>query len=109
MRDRFREREGYKRGPLTGPNPTDRGKLGSKIHLITDRNASRCHSGSQGPTSTTVRAFSRSCAAFHPSAPDGVRAAGGLENYTVTRATTTTTCVDGSVAAASSGLVAIAG
>ncbi|MEU3854021.1 IS5 family transposase [Streptomyces sp. NPDC029554] len=27
-----------KEGPLTGPNPTDRGKLGSKIHLITDRN-----------------------------------------------------------------------
>ncbi|MGA5114707.1 IS5 family transposase [Streptomyces pseudogriseolus] len=27
-----------KRGPLTGPKPTDRGKLGSKIHLITDRN-----------------------------------------------------------------------
>ncbi|WP_199816778.1 IS5 family transposase [Streptomyces sp. NRRL B-1381] len=27
-----------KRGPLTGPNPTDRGKLGSKIHLICDRN-----------------------------------------------------------------------
>jgi transposase len=24
--------------PLTGPNPTDRGKPGSKIHLITDRN-----------------------------------------------------------------------
>lgn len=27
-----------KRGPLTGPNPTDRGKPGSKIHLVTDRN-----------------------------------------------------------------------
>ncbi|WBY24786.1 IS5 family transposase (plasmid) [Streptomyces goshikiensis] len=27
-----------KGGPLTGPNPTDRGKPGSKIHLITDRN-----------------------------------------------------------------------
>ncbi|MFI5672934.1 IS5 family transposase [Streptomyces sp. NPDC051704] len=27
-----------KGGSLTGPNPTDRGKLGSKIHLITDRN-----------------------------------------------------------------------
>ncbi|MET7389434.1 IS5 family transposase [Streptomyces sp. NPDC005534] len=27
-----------KGGLLTGPNPTDRGKLGSKIHLITDRN-----------------------------------------------------------------------
>ncbi|MEV5153714.1 IS5 family transposase [Streptomyces werraensis] len=26
------------RGPLTGPNPTDRGKSGSKIHLITDWN-----------------------------------------------------------------------
>lgn len=23
---------------MTGPNPTDRGKLGSKIHLVTDRN-----------------------------------------------------------------------
>ncbi|CAM5259630.1 IS5 family transposase IS1647 [Streptomyces xanthochromogenes] len=27
-----------KGGPLTGPNPTDRGKAGSKIHLIVDRN-----------------------------------------------------------------------
>ncbi|MGW2689881.1 IS5 family transposase [Streptomyces sp. NPDC001414] len=27
-----------KGGHLTGPNPTDRGKPGSKIHLITDRN-----------------------------------------------------------------------
>lgn len=26
------------RGHLTGPNPTDRGKAGSKIHLICDRN-----------------------------------------------------------------------
>lgn len=38
MRDRFRQRPGGKRGHLTGPNPTDRGKLGSKIHLVTDRN-----------------------------------------------------------------------
>ncbi|MEU3373513.1 IS5 family transposase [Streptomyces sp. NPDC006711] len=28
-----------KGGPLTGPNPTDRGKAGSKIHLIVDRNS----------------------------------------------------------------------
>ncbi|MGW7367157.1 IS5 family transposase [Streptomyces sp. NPDC054841] len=27
-----------KGGHLTGPNPTDRGKKGSKIHLLTDRN-----------------------------------------------------------------------
>lgn len=26
------------KGPPAGPNPTDRGKLGSKIHLLTDRN-----------------------------------------------------------------------
>lgn len=38
MRDRLCEPAGCKRGPLTGPNPTDRCKLGSKIHLITDRN-----------------------------------------------------------------------
>ncbi|MEU5191622.1 IS5 family transposase [Streptomyces klenkii] len=25
------------KGPLTGPNPTDRGKNGSKVHLLTDR------------------------------------------------------------------------
>ncbi|CAL9664767.1 hypothetical protein SUDANB126_07180 [Streptomyces sp. enrichment culture] len=38
MRDRLRQRPDGKGGPLTGPNPTDRGKSGSKIHLITDRN-----------------------------------------------------------------------
>lgn len=26
------------RGPLTGPNPTDRGKPGSKVHIVCDRN-----------------------------------------------------------------------
>ncbi|MGA5807411.1 IS5 family transposase [Streptomyces cellulosae] len=34
----IRSASGRKKGPLTGPNPTDRGKLGSKIHLICDRN-----------------------------------------------------------------------
>lgn len=38
MRHRLRQRPGGKRGPLTGPNPIDRGKPGSKIHLITGRN-----------------------------------------------------------------------
>jgi transposase len=38
VRDRLRQCPGDKRGSLTGPNPTDRGKSGSKIHLITDRN-----------------------------------------------------------------------
>lgn len=38
MRDRFGQRPRGQRGALTGPNPTDRGKLGSKIHVICDRN-----------------------------------------------------------------------
>ena len=37
MRDRFREHAGHEKGDLTGPNPVDRGKFGSKIHLITER------------------------------------------------------------------------
>lgn len=37
MRDRLRQRPRPQRGQLTGPNPTDRGKNGSKIHLIVDR------------------------------------------------------------------------
>ena len=33
---RQRERAGEKRGSATGPNPTDRGKAGTKRHLVTD-------------------------------------------------------------------------
>lgn len=37
LRDRFGEHAGPKKGELTGPNPVDRGKYGSKIHLVTER------------------------------------------------------------------------
>ena len=37
MRDRLRQRPCEQRGELTGPNPVDRGKRGSKIHLLVDR------------------------------------------------------------------------
>jgi transposase len=37
VRDRLGERAGCQRGELTGPNRLDRGKNGSKIHLITER------------------------------------------------------------------------
>lgn len=37
MRDRLGERPRRERGDLTGPNPVDRGKPGSKIHLLTER------------------------------------------------------------------------
>lgn len=35
--DRLGEHAGPQKGDLTGPNPVDRGKYGSKIHLITER------------------------------------------------------------------------
>ncbi|MGW0792960.1 transposase [Streptomyces sp. NPDC002911] len=37
VRDRFGAHAGSERGDLTGPNPVDRGKSGSKIHSITER------------------------------------------------------------------------
>ena len=37
VRDRLGEHAGPEKGDLTGPNPVDRGKYGSKIHLITER------------------------------------------------------------------------
>lgn len=37
MCHRLREHARDERGDLTGPNPVDRGKKGSKIHLITER------------------------------------------------------------------------
>jgi transposase len=36
LRDRLGEHAGPERGDLTGPNPVDRGKKGSRIHLITE-------------------------------------------------------------------------
>jgi len=37
VRGRLGEHAGPEKGELTGPNPVDRGKYGSKIHLITER------------------------------------------------------------------------
>jgi transposase len=37
LRDRLGEHAGPEKGELTGPNPVDRGKYGSKVHLITER------------------------------------------------------------------------
>jgi transposase len=37
VRDRLGQRARGQRGDLTGPSPVDRGKPGSKIHLITER------------------------------------------------------------------------
>jgi hypothetical protein len=37
---RQRQQESAKRGDLTGPNPTDRAKLGTKRYVLTDARAS---------------------------------------------------------------------
>lgn len=37
MCDRLDQVPAGRRGPLTGPNPTVRGKPGSKIHIVCDR------------------------------------------------------------------------
>jgi transposase len=37
VRDRLGQCPGRQKGDLTGPNPVDRGKYGSKIHVITER------------------------------------------------------------------------
>src|SRR3712207_8625429 len=38
-----------KGGPLTGPNPVDRGKSGSKLHVLTDASGPPPAGGGNGP------------------------------------------------------------
>ena len=55
------ERPRQKGGDQTGPNPVDRGKLGSKYHLVVDRTRhSAGGPASRRPTPTTPRNCSRS-------------------------------------------------
>jgi transposase len=37
VRGRLGQHAGLEKGDLTGPNPVDRGKYGSKIHILTER------------------------------------------------------------------------
>lgn len=55
MRDRLGQHAGPEKGELTGPNPVDRGKFGSKIHLITDRTGLPLSVGISGRICTTAR------------------------------------------------------
>jgi hypothetical protein len=48
------QRAGQKGGPLTGPNPVDRGKPGSKLHVLTDARACRWRWPCRRPTPTTA-------------------------------------------------------
>lgn len=101
MRDRLGQRPGPQRGQLTGPNPTDRGKKGSKIHLIVDRQGLPLSIGISAANLHDSQHSSRWSAASHPSAHVAARDADGPPSYTATRDTTAATCGDGSLPAAS--------
>lgn len=52
-------RTGQKGGELTGPNPTDRGKAGTKYHLLTDRNGLPLHVLASAVNTHDSRLFQR--------------------------------------------------
>ncbi len=101
MRDRLSQSAGGKRGCLTGPNPTDRGKLGSKIHLICDRNGLPLPLGVSGANMHDSQGLEPLVRGIPPYAPAAGPGVGSRRNCTPTRDTTTTTCADGSASAAS--------
>lgn len=101
VRDRLRQRPRGKRGPLTGPNPTDRGKAGSKIHLLTDRNGLPLSLGISGANMHDSQGLEPLVRGIPPIRSRRGPADGGPPSSTRIRATTTTTCADGSASAAS--------
>jgi hypothetical protein len=79
-----------RKGELTGPNPTDRGKAGIKYHVLCDRNGLPLHVLATAPTPTTARC-SRHCWTPTPAcgnATDRAGRGGVRSSCTPTRATT---------------------
>ena len=95
LRDRLREHAGLEKGDLTGPSPVDRGKYGSKIHLITDRNGLPLSVGISGAnvhdSQALIPLVKGIPAVRSRRGPRGRRPA----KLHVTTATTTATCADG--------------
>ncbi|SED32871.1 hypothetical protein SAMN05428945_4573 [Streptomyces sp. 2224.1] len=89
------------RRPLTGPNPTDRGKPGSRIRLVTDRNGLPLSLGISGTALHDSQALEPLIRGIPPIRSRRGPAADGRQSSTPTRATTTTTCADGCTAEAS--------
>src|SRR5512142_3091469 len=79
-------------GALTGANPVDRGKPGSKIHVLSDRAGLPSPSPSPPPTPTTARPCNRWSGRSRRSGPGTAHAAAGRPSSMRTRATTTTAC-----------------
>lgn len=81
---------------MTGPNPTDRGKLGSKIHLITDRNGLPLSLGVSGANMHDSLGLEPLVRGIPPFVLAVDLADDCPRNSTQTRDTTTSTCADGS-------------
>ncbi|GAA5707593.1 hypothetical protein Save01_08462 [Streptomyces avermitilis] len=99
--NRLGEHAGPERGDLTGPNPVDRGKKGSKIHLITERTGLPISVGISGANLHDSQPCSLWSAGSRRYAPAAAHADASPPSCTPTRATTMTTCGDGCVNAAS--------
>lgn len=95
MRDRLGQHAGLEKGELTGPNPVDRGKCGSKIHLITERTGLPLSVGISGANTHDSQALIPLVKGIPPIRSAGDPGGAGPANSTPTRATTTTTCADG--------------
>ncbi|MGW7488262.1 IS5 family transposase [Streptomyces sp. NPDC054786] len=74
LRDRLGEHAGAERGELTGPNPVDRGKKGSKIHLITERTGLPLSIGISGANLQDSQALGPLVRGIPPIAPAAARA-----------------------------------
>ncbi len=84
-----------------GPNPTDRGKKGLKIHLIVDPHGLPLSIGISAANLHDSQALIPLVRDIPPSAHVAAPDAGGPENFTATRGTTTVTCGVGCPPAAS--------
>ncbi len=102
MRDRLGEHAGPQRGDLTGPNPVDRGKKGSKIHQVTDRQGLPLSMAISGANTHDSQALQPLVEGIPRSALAVALGGADRPSCTVTRATTTPTCAAGSAGGGSS-------
>ncbi|MEU4770332.1 IS5 family transposase [Actinosynnema sp. NPDC023794] len=75
-----------KGGDMTGPNPVDRGKPGSKIHVVSDRSGPPLAVGVSARTCKTARHSSPCSWPSRASGPDADRGASAPRSCTRTRA-----------------------
>lgn len=95
MRDRLGEHAGLQREDLTGPNPVDRGKKGSKIHLITERSGLPLSIGISAANTHDGQGLEPLVRGVPPIRSRADRVDDSPPNSMATRGMTTTTCGGG--------------